>query len=83
MKRTLDSDESKVLGDWLRAKRKEKGLTMRDLALKINSSHTFVSKVENQERRLDVLEFINYCQSLELNPTESFKEVAELVSNNG
>lgn len=83
MKRTLDSDESKVLGDWLRAKRKEKGLTMRDLALKINSSHTFVSKVENQERRLDVLEFISYCQSLELDPTESFKEVAELVSNNG
>jgi transcriptional regulator with XRE-family HTH domain len=83
MKRTLNSNESKILGDWLRSKRKEKGLTMRALAIKINSSHTFVAKVENQERRLDVLEFISYSQSLGLDPTESFKEITELVSNNG
>ena len=43
---------------------------MRSLAEVLGTPHSFVGKIENQERRLDVVEFIRYCQALEIDPIE-------------
>lgn len=77
MSRSVSSDENKKLTQWLKAKRKEKGHTMRTLSQIIKTPHSFIGKVENQERRLDVIEFIRYCQALEIDPVEGLKQVLE------
>ncbi len=76
MGKTVSSEDNVKLTSWLKEKRKEKGLTMRSLAQILKTPHSFVGKIENQERRLDVVEFVRYCNALEVNPTEGLALLA-------
>ena len=58
---------------WLRGQREDKQLTMRDLAALLNRPHSFVAKVEQGERRLDVVEYVTYCRSLDVSPFEGMR----------
>lgn len=55
---------------WLRQlfiqRRLQLGLSQRALAERLNVIHSFIGKVETGDRRLDILEFILYCQALEI-----------------
>ncbi|MBO1928488.1 helix-turn-helix transcriptional regulator [Thiomicrorhabdus sp. 6S2-11] len=64
--KTLYSPQSYLLGAWLRSQREAKGLTMRQVAGLIGKPHSFIAKIEEGQRRLDVVEFVWYCQKLEL-----------------
>ncbi len=77
MGKTVASDENVKLTSWLKDKRKEKGQTMRTLAAELGTPHSFVGKVENQERRLDVVEFARYCHALDIDPQEGLKIVTD------
>ena len=44
---------------------------MRSLAQVLGTPHSFIGKIENQERRLDVVEFVRYCTALEVDPHEA------------
>ena len=70
MGKTVSSEENGKLTKWLKTKRHEKGHTMRSLAQVLGTPHSFVGKIENQERRLDVIEFLRYCEALEVDPYE-------------
>ena len=70
MGKTVSSEENSRLTQWLKSKRQERGHTMRSLAQVLGTPHSFVGKNENQERRLDVVEFMRYCQALEVDPIE-------------
>jgi hypothetical protein len=48
---------------------------MRSLSEILGTPHSFIGKVENQERRLDVIEYVRYCQALDVDPTEGLKQV--------
>jgi DNA-binding transcriptional regulator YiaG len=50
--------------------REEKGLSQRELAKKLKRIHTFVSKYERGERRLDVVEFLDIAKALGADPHE-------------
>jgi len=75
MSQSVSSEENKALTAWLKEKRKEKGHTVRTLSQIIKTPHSFVGKVENQERRLDVVEYIRYCQALDIDPSEGLSVV--------
>lgn len=68
MFKTLHTDEHKKLISWLKEKREERGLTMRELASLLGAQHTLIGKVEQGERRLDVVEYIKYCSALKVSP---------------
>ncbi|KPH63709.1 XRE family transcriptional regulator [Pseudoalteromonas porphyrae] len=70
MGKTVSSEENSRLTKWLKSKRHEKGHTMRSLAQVLGTPHSFIGKIENQERRLDVIEFLRYCDALEVDPYE-------------
>ena len=59
--------------------RTDKRFTMRALADRLNTPHSFIGKTEKLDRRLDVGEFIQYCLALEANPVDVFKEIAKGV----
>ena len=46
---------------------------MRDLAEKIDEPHSFIGKIESAERRLDVYEYVAYCEALGVNPKTGLK----------
>ena len=54
----------------LRAARQAMGLSQEELAKRLDKHQTFVSKVENGDRYLDVLEFVRWCKALEVDPAE-------------
>jgi len=64
-----------MLISWLKDARKAQGLTMRDLAKKLEVPHSFVGKVEQCERRIDVIEYIAYCRALNLSPTAGIDKI--------
>ncbi len=68
MFKSLNSPQNLKLIAWLKQQRSEQGLTMRDLAERLEVPHSFVGKVEQGERRLDVVEYIQYCEALNVSP---------------
>ena len=59
------------------AARYKQGLTQRDIALKLNTVHSFVAKYERGERRLDVIEFLDIAKALEADPLKIIKQLLE------
>jgi transcriptional regulator with XRE-family HTH domain len=53
--------------------RTKQGLTIRDVALRIGEPYQFVGRVETAERRLNVYEYVQYCEALNLDPSEGLK----------
>ena len=77
MGKTVASAENIRLTAWLKDKRKEKGHTMRSLAQLIGTPYSFVGKIEQQERRLDVVEFMRYCKALEVDMGDAINALNE------
>lgn len=73
--KSVVSDENKRLCIWLKQQRQEKGHTMRSLSELLGTPHSFIGKVENQERRLDVVEFVRYCEALGVDPAVGLRQV--------
>lgn len=65
---SIHSDQHQHLREVFIIQRKSLGLSQRALAERLGVVYSFVSKVETGDRRLDVFEFIIYCQGLQLDP---------------
>lgn len=70
MERELHSTHQKVLQDLLRQVRLDAGFRQVDLAERLAQPQSFVSKYESGERRLDVLELRQICQTMGLSLEE-------------
>lgn len=70
MFKSIHSPENLRLITWLREQREAQNLTMRDLAAKLKIQHTLIGRVELGERRLDVVEYIQYCNALKVSPVD-------------
>ena len=64
MQKTIFSKEYQYFLDLMIQARQDSGTTQIELAKKLNRPQSFVSKYENGERRLDVIEFIAVCKAL-------------------
>ncbi len=62
----------------LKQLRHEGNYTMRALAELIGTPHSFVGKIEQQGRRLDVGEFIYYCRAMDKDPAEVLQSIMAL-----
>ncbi len=50
--------------------RKRAGLTQKQLADVLRKNQSYISKYENGDRRLDVIEFIEVAHAIDVNPVE-------------
>jgi len=75
MTRSINTVEMNALRAWLKTARESQGLSMRALADRLDQPHSYVQRVEEGERRLDVVEFIWYCRALGLNALDGVREI--------
>jgi transcriptional regulator with XRE-family HTH domain len=68
--KSIYSNDYKKLIEWLISKRILLGITQAQLAQTLGKHQSFVSKYENAERRLDVIEFIDICSVVNADPNE-------------
>ena len=64
MRKSIHSDPQRVLQNLLRQVRKEAGLTQKQLAARLSTPHSRISDYERGGRRMDLVQFMVYCQAL-------------------
>ena len=75
MKKTIYSQEYKKLREWLVGNRHSRKLTQRDVAKLLNITHSWIGKIEQGERRIDLIEYIRICNALGVDPHEGLRVV--------
>ena len=66
--KTIHSENYRYLLALLREVREKAGVTQAELSAQLGKPQSYVSKYENGERRLDVIEFLAVCRALESDP---------------
>ena len=78
MKKTIHNESYKNIINELRSYREKNNIKQSDLAKNIDRDQTFISKVENFERRIDVIEFIEICKQLKLSAINILKRNTDI-----
>ncbi|GHS85256.1 transcriptional regulator [Campylobacterota bacterium] len=68
--KTIFNEKYKLLITQIVQLRKDKGLTQRDMAVRLNVPHCYIARTEICERRLDILELIEIFRVLEVPQNE-------------
>ncbi len=69
------SDAHNQLRDALLDARRKRGLTQVEIATLLDKPQSFVSKYESGERRLDIIEFLEVCKALKVNPATIIQQL--------
>ncbi|WP_036773171.1 helix-turn-helix domain-containing protein [Photorhabdus australis] len=78
---SIYSDEYQIVIKALREARVAKGVTQENLAQALDRPQSFIAKVENGERRLDVVEFVHIAHLLSLEPSVLIKRIPRRYSS--
>ena len=68
-----------MLPPFLRGMRENAGLTQRDLGARIGRPQSWVHNCETANRRVDVTEFIAWCEACEVRPITAFNKIIKAV----
>jgi len=79
---SLYSTEYDTLRLWLKDARKNSGLSIRDVAIKLGIHHSIVGKIEKGDRKLELFEFIRYCDAVGVS-VENGVSIAIKANNKG
>ena len=71
MNKAITSEKYNKLNLIFKERRLALGLSMRDLGEIIKEPHSFVQKVESNQRKLDIFQYVQYCEALEIDPGET------------
>ncbi len=75
--KTLSSPLYRQFLALMRDARDRAGLSQVELAERLGKPQSFVSKYESGERRLDVAEFIQICQAMEVSAPKLLKKLVD------
>ena len=64
MRYSINSTQYEIIRSWLIKQRKEADLSLRALAQKLDVHHSLIGKIEDGRRKIDLLEFVEYCDAL-------------------
>ena len=68
--KSIYTHEYQFMLEWLTKQRQLAGISQQQLAERLGKPQSYVSKFENGERRLDLIELIEICQAINSNPIE-------------
>ncbi|MDO7836494.1 helix-turn-helix transcriptional regulator [Sphingobium sp. HBC34] len=69
------SPDYRAVIDALKDARTQAGISQRELARRLGKPPSFVNKIEQLERRMDVLEFIAIAEAIDFRPEELLQRV--------
>lgn len=75
MPKALQAGRYRNLPKALRSMREAAGLTQRELAARLRISHTMVHSSEVAERRVDVMEFADWCKACGKDPVAALADL--------
>ncbi|MDG4906309.1 helix-turn-helix transcriptional regulator [Mesorhizobium sp. WSM4898] len=75
MAKTLHSDRHRRLAELLTEKRKQAGLTQAAVAKALHRYQPFIANIENGDRRLDLVEFLELAKVVGFDPYEVLRQV--------
>lgn len=81
MDKSPHSVAATALRELLSNKRRSKHLHQMDVANALQRPQSFVSKYENGERKIDVIDFIQICRSMNLDPASILNEYLEIINS--
>ena len=79
MTRSLRTPGHQALMQVLVETRKSRGVTQQELADRLKRPQSYVAKIETGERRLDVVEFIEWFQVLEADPNAAVSAISAVL----
>lgn len=74
--KSVHSDQYAAFLAIITTARNELGLSQRELAQLLGKPQSYVSKYERGERRLDIIEFLDLCKVLKLDPSAVVRGLA-------
>jgi len=80
MRKSLFSENYKRFLDLLREVRERAGLTQGQLAERLETTQSVISKCERGERRLDIVELKAWCEALDLALPSFISELEETLN---
>ena len=82
LQKSTANDFYKMAVDELVRARMARSWSQYDLAGKWNRNQSVIAKIETLERRLDLIEFIDLCVILEINPVSTINRLHDLIKVN-
>ena len=79
MQKTIHSQHSVLIREALKRVREDADLTQRALCKLLGKEHTFISKCELGERRVDIAEFYWICKACNADPTEEAQALMKVL----
>lgn len=73
----LERQKYEFLRSELKKARLDAGLLQSELAKNLKKPQSYISKVESGERGLDIIEYLDYCAVLGLDPAKWLKKLME------
>jgi len=71
----LERQKYEFLRSELKKARLESNILQKDLAKALKKPQSYISKVESGERSMDIIEFVDYCKGLGLEPSKWLKKL--------
>jgi len=53
---------------WLKESRLKKGFTLREASLAVGRHHSVLGKIEQDRRKIELIEYVQYCRALGADP---------------
>lgn len=78
MAKSLHTREYKIFAEMMVQAREHAGLTQSEVAARLGKHQSFVAKYERCERRLDVVEFVQVCNALNISPSEIICQIQDI-----
>lgn len=75
MTKSVFTDRYRLFMQLLIQERRNKGITQTQLAQKLKKPQSYVSKYENGERRLDIVEFLEVANCIGIDAAEFIKKL--------
>jgi len=80
MRKTIYTEQSQAIREAIRTVREKAGLSQRELGRRLGREHSFVSKLELGERRVDIVEFYWICKACGASPEHEARALMKALA---
>ena len=80
--KTIYQQRYQTLIDCLISARKQAKLTQADIAHQLGKPQSYIAKIEGKDRKIDILEYVELCEVLKIQPSETIKLIENSQTQN-